>query len=63
MTEDVLSKLFEPLYTTKAKGIGLGLPISKSFVEAHGGTIEVKSKEGIGSTFAVKLPVTTKEVD
>ena len=56
ISEDVLSKLFEPLFTTKAKGIGLGLPIVKGLVEGHEGVIEVKSQLGVGSTFTVRLP-------
>ena len=54
-----MKKVFEPLFTTKAKGIGLGLAISKNLVEVNGGSIEVKSREGKGSAFTVILP--TKE--
>jgi len=50
-------KLFTPFFTTKAKGMGMGLPICKKFVDANGGTIEVESEEGKGSTFTVKLPI------
>jgi PAS domain S-box-containing protein len=50
-------KLFTPLFTTKAKGMGMGLPICKKFVESHGGSIEVETEEGKGSTFRVKLPL------
>jgi signal transduction histidine kinase len=56
-----LAKLFEPLFTTKAKGIGLGMAITKTLVEANGGTIEVHSEVGKGSTFTVKLPVLREE--
>ena len=52
-----LVRLFEPLFTTKAKGIGLGLAISKSFVEAHNGSIEVESQIDIGTTISVRLPL------
>jgi signal transduction histidine kinase len=51
-----LEKIFEPLFTTKHKGIGLGLAISKRLVEENGGKIEVYSREGEGATFTVKLP-------
>jgi PAS domain S-box-containing protein len=52
-----MNKLFEPLFTTKLKGIGLGLAVSQKLVEANSGRIEVKSEPGKGSTFTVYLPV------
>jgi len=51
-----LSNLFIPFYTTKQKGTGLGLPISQRIVTQHGGTIEVRSRWGHGSTFSVFIP-------
>jgi two-component system, NtrC family, sensor histidine kinase HydH len=53
---DRLKKLFIPFYTTKSKGTGLGLAISHRIINQHGGTIEVRSTLGQGSTFSVFLP-------
>ena len=54
-----LDKLFEPLFSTKAKGIGLGLALVKNLVDANKGRIEVQSEQGAGSTFTVSLPIQT----
>ena len=59
--EENLGKIFEPLFTTKAKGIGLGLAISKILVEGNSGIIEVRNEAGKGSAFTVKLPISRKE--
>jgi histidine kinase/DNA gyrase B/HSP90-like ATPase len=53
---DKLKKLFIPFYTTKQRGTGLGLAISHRIINQHGGTIEVRSTLGQGSTFSVFLP-------
>ncbi|MBM4277530.1 MAG: GAF domain-containing protein [Deltaproteobacteria bacterium] len=57
ISEDVIGKIFDPLFTTRAKGIGLGLAVCKSIIERHGGAIEVESKVGEGATFTVRLPL------
>jgi signal transduction histidine kinase len=56
IAEDTLERIFEPLFTTKVKGVGLGLPTVRKLVEQHGGTIDVESKIGEGTTFTVWLP-------
>ena len=56
ISEENIQKIFEPLFTTKPKGIGLGLAISKRLVEQNGGAIEVASRVGEGATFTVKIP-------
>jgi PAS domain S-box-containing protein len=55
--ENVLPKVFSPLVTTKAKGMGLGLAICKRIVEAHEGKITVESMEDKGTTFVITLPI------
>lgn len=54
--EFIQKKLFRPFQSSKRKGIGLGLYQCKTIVESHGGTIDVKSEEGKGTTFVVRLP-------
>lgn len=60
MTTEQLGKLFQPLYTTKARGIGLGLVVVKNLTQANGGTVEVRSEAGKGSLFLVTLPAADK---
>lgn len=57
MDDEALSKIFDPFYTMKEKGTGLGLFICYGIVDNHRGTIEVQSKLGEGSTFIIKLPI------
>ena len=59
ISEDVLPKIFEPLFTTKQEGTGLGLPSCKSIIEQHGGHISVKTELGKGTTFTITLPIVT----
>ena len=53
---DVLGKLFQPFFTTKPKGTGLGLWLSQRIVQDHGGSITVESVPGKGTTFTITLP-------
>ncbi len=55
--EDLVPNLFKPFYTTKSKGLGLGLAYSLKAVEAHGGRIEVESQVGKGTTFKIVMPL------
>jgi two-component system NtrC family sensor kinase len=55
--EENINKLFDPFFTTKAGGTGLGLAVSYGIIEQHKGKIEVKSREGQGSTFIIRLPI------
>jgi PAS domain S-box-containing protein len=57
MSKEALGKLWTPLFTTKAKGMGFGLPICKRIVEAHRGTISVESTVGKGTIFRIDVPI------
>ena len=57
MDEEALARVFEPYFSTKTSGTGLGLPIARRNVELSGGTIEVQSQKGGGTTVRVHLPV------
>ncbi|MFO0679467.1 MAG: PAS domain-containing protein [Polyangiaceae bacterium] len=58
ISADVLPRIFDPFFTTRAvgDGAGLGLPLVHNIVSAHGGTVSVETREGVGSTFRVVLP-------
>ena len=60
ISEENLKKLFGPLFTTKAKGMGLGLAICKRIVEAHGGRISVESAVNKGTAFTITIPIEPK---
>ncbi|MGA2682656.1 MAG: ATP-binding protein [Candidatus Bathyarchaeia archaeon] len=57
ISEDIIGKIFTPLFTTKAQGMGFGLAICKRIVEAHGGKIGVESTLNKGTTFTISLPI------
>jgi two-component system, NtrC family, sensor histidine kinase HydH len=56
MTPDVLAKVFEPFFSTRQAGTGLGLPTTRKIIEAHGGRIEAQSEPGRGTKFTIHLP-------
>ena len=58
ISEEVKDLIFEPKFTTKSSGMGLGLPMIKNIIEAYDGSISFTSKEGIGTVFSVILPKT-----
>jgi signal transduction histidine kinase len=56
-----VAKIFEPLFTTKARGIGLGLAVARTLAHANGGDITVASQPGVGATFTLRLPAVAAE--
>ncbi len=61
LAENLQEKIFEPFYTTRARGTGLGLAVVRSVAEAHGGSVWVKSIEGQGAIFGISLPLLKQE--
>jgi len=58
MAEETIDKIFDPFFTDKKSGNGLGLAITHGIIEQHDGAIDVKSTPHEGSTFTIRLPVT-----
>ncbi len=61
IAESDLPHIFDPFFTTKAKGTGLGLSVCYNIVQEHGGSVEVKSRPGVGTVFFLMFPLTTVE--
>jgi len=59
--QEVMDKIFDPLFTTRAKGIGLGLAVCKTIIDRHQGHIGAESKVGKGATFTIKLPLEAEQ--
>lgn len=57
MDEETLNKIFEPLFSTKSFGVGLGLPIVKKIIESHDGSLDYRSEPGKGTTARITLPL------
>jgi signal transduction histidine kinase len=58
ISEQALKQMFDPFFSTKVRGSGLGLPVTLGIIKEHGGEINVFSREGGGTTFTIRLPVT-----
>ncbi len=59
MSEEILAHIMEPLFSTKSRGLGLGLALANEIVLKHGGRLLVRSQIGVGTTFTIRLPVKT----
>ena len=60
ISKETIEKLWTPLFTTKAKGMGFGLPICKRIIETHGGAISIESAPRKGTTFTITIPIEPK---
>ena len=61
ISEKEVKKIFDPLFTTKASGTGLGLALCQGIIQKHNGVIDVRSQEGVGTTMFIKLPLEDKD--
>jgi signal transduction histidine kinase len=62
MDDDALARVFEPYFSTKTTGTGLGLPIARRNIELNGGTIDVESGKGRGTIVVVRLPISSTDI-
>lgn len=63
IAEEEVKKIFEPFYTTKAQGLGLGMPYAKKIIDQHGGSMSLNSRPPEGTTISITLPAAAKEVE
>ena len=57
MDEEQIAKVLEPFYTTKKKGVGLGLPLTRQYIEDNGGVLGIHSKKGKGTVMSIEFPL------
>jgi signal transduction histidine kinase len=61
--DEKLNAVFEPFFTSKAEGMGMGLSIARTIIEAHNGVISAKNRDHGGATFRIRLPLCTEALD